>query len=168
MRQLRPDEIFVLRGAQARITSAAEAKIFALRTWLARVLLLTKEKRRPEDEALRRRFLRAMAAYLEQVAGLLVVGSIAGIVMNTAVVLPAILIGRAIDVATSWGQATSGDVWWAALAFVGGVTPRHRIRPKASSGVSCLRGKTEVTNKRACQKVRTGPPFSAASDSEPR
>ena len=37
-------------------------------------------------------FLWAMRPYLRQVAGQLVLGSAAGIVMNTAVVLPAILI----------------------------------------------------------------------------
>ena len=42
--------------------------------------------------------------------------------MNTAVVLPAILLGRAIDraLALERGQATAGDVAWAALAFIGG------------------------------------------------
>src|SRR6266700_7990416 len=42
--------------------------------------------------------------------------------MSTAGVLPAILLGRAIDRALSWerGAATAADVGWAALAFVGG------------------------------------------------
>src|SRR5215207_8452302 len=67
-------------------------------------------------------YLWIMRPYFRQVAGALVLGSLAGIVMNTAVVLPAILLGRAIDVALalSRGQATASDVGWAGLAFVGG------------------------------------------------
>src|SRR2546425_899540 len=67
-------------------------------------------------------FLWEMRPYFRQVVGQLVLGSVAGIIMNTAVVLPAILLGRAIDRALSWerGAATAGDVGWAALAFVGG------------------------------------------------
>lgn len=57
-------------------------------------------------------FLWEMRPYFRQVAGQLVMGSVAGIIMNTAVALPAILLER--------GEATAGDVAWAALAFVGG------------------------------------------------
>src|SRR5215831_8275990 len=67
-------------------------------------------------------FIWAMRPYFRQVAGQLVLGSLAGIVMNTAVVLPAILLGRAIDrtLAFERGQAAPLDVGWAALAFLGG------------------------------------------------
>src|SRR5215472_18950555 len=67
-------------------------------------------------------FIWAMRPYFRQVAGQLVLGSLAGIIMNTAVVLPAILLGRAIDQALAWerGSATTADVSWAALAFIGG------------------------------------------------
>ena len=67
-------------------------------------------------------FLWLMRPYYRQVAGQLVLGSIAGIIMNTAVVLPAILLGRAIDRALAWdrGAATAGDVAWAALVFIAG------------------------------------------------
>jgi hypothetical protein len=67
-------------------------------------------------------FLWEMRPYLRQVAGQLALGSVAGIIMNTAVVLPAILLGRAIDRALSLGrgEATAAEVGWAALAFVGG------------------------------------------------
>src|SRR2546425_1696762 len=67
-------------------------------------------------------FLWEMRPYLRQVAGQLVLGSVAGIVMNTAVVLPAILLGRAIDrvLSLARGEATAADVGWAALALVGG------------------------------------------------
>ena len=63
-----------------------------------------------------------MRPYFRQVAGQLVLGSAAGIVMNTAVVLPAILLGRAIDRALAFerGQAGAADVGWAALALLGG------------------------------------------------
>ena len=67
-------------------------------------------------------FLWAMRPYLRQVAGQLALGSLAGIVMNTAVVLPALLLGRALDRALAFerGEATGADVAWAALAFLGG------------------------------------------------
>jgi ATP-binding cassette, subfamily B, multidrug efflux pump len=67
-------------------------------------------------------FLWLMRPYYRQVAGQLALGSIAGIIMNTAVVLPAILLGRAIDRALAWdrGAATAGDVAWAALVFIAG------------------------------------------------
>ena len=67
-------------------------------------------------------FLWLMRPYFRQVAGQLVLGSIAGIIMNTAVVLPPILLGRAIDRALAWerGTATAGDVAWAALVFIAG------------------------------------------------
>jgi ATP-binding cassette subfamily B multidrug efflux pump len=54
--------------------------------------------------------------------GQLVLGSMTGIIMNTAVVLPAILLGRAINAARAFerGDVDPGAVGWAALAFVGG------------------------------------------------
>jgi ABC-type multidrug transport system fused ATPase/permease subunit len=69
-----------------------------------------------------RRFLWAMRPYLRQVAGELILGSIGGILMNTLVVLPAILLGRAIDTALAFerGAADVNAVAWAALAFIGG------------------------------------------------
>ena len=65
-------------------------------------------------------FLKAIVPYLRQVAGLLLIGSLGGLVMNTAVVLPPILLGRAIDAATAWGkgQASGEEVWQAGLAYV--------------------------------------------------
>jgi ABC-type multidrug transport system fused ATPase/permease subunit len=63
-----------------------------------------------------------MRPYFRQVAGQLLLGSIAGIIMNTAVVLPAILLGRAIDTVRAFerGEVGPGAVGWVALAFVGG------------------------------------------------
>src|SRR5712692_6797832 len=68
------------------------------------------------------RFLWEMRPYFRQVAGRLVLGSLAGIVMNTTVVLPAILLGRAIDraLALERGEAAAADVAWAALAYLAG------------------------------------------------
>ncbi len=70
-----------------------------------------------------RQFLAAILPYFQHVAGLLIVGSLGGIVMNTTVVLPAILLGRAIDLARAWadGQATESQVLWAGSLYVGGV-----------------------------------------------
>src|SRR5919106_2450165 len=67
-------------------------------------------------------FLWQMRPYFRQVAGQLVLGSIAGIIMNTAIVLPAILLGRAIDAVRTFerGDVGAGAVGWAALVFVGG------------------------------------------------
>jgi ABC-type multidrug transport system fused ATPase/permease subunit len=67
-------------------------------------------------------YLWEMRPYFRQVAGQLVLGSLAGIIMNTAVVLPAILLGKAIDAARAFerGEVGAGAVGWAALAFLGG------------------------------------------------
>ncbi len=67
-------------------------------------------------------YLWTLRPYFRQVAGELVIGSICGILMNTMVVLPAVLLGRAIDVTLAFdkSQATANDVTWAALAFLGG------------------------------------------------
>lgn len=69
-----------------------------------------------------RHYLWAVRPYFRQVAGQWVLGSICGILMNTMIVLPAVMLGRAIDVTLAFdkGQATIHDVIWAALAFLGG------------------------------------------------
>ena len=69
-----------------------------------------------------RYYLWEMRPYFRQVAGQLVLGSMTGIIMNTAVVLPAILLGRAINAARAFerGEVGPDAVGWAALAFVGG------------------------------------------------
>ena len=68
------------------------------------------------------KFLWALRPYFRQVAGELLLGSIAGIIMNTAVILPAVLLGKAIDTAlsASRGEADNRAVILAALAYVGG------------------------------------------------
>src|SRR5262252_764496 len=67
-------------------------------------------------------YLWELRPYFRQVAGQLVLGSLAGILMNTAVVLPAILLGKAIDAALAFerGDVGLGAVGWAVLAFIGG------------------------------------------------
>ncbi|HKA40348.1 MAG TPA: ABC transporter ATP-binding protein [Burkholderiales bacterium] len=68
------------------------------------------------------KYLWQLRPYFRQVAGELVLGSLAGIVMNTAVILPAILLGRAIDkaLALERGEATPDEVTLAALLLIGG------------------------------------------------
>jgi hypothetical protein len=63
------------------------------------------------------RFLWRMRPYIRQVAGEMVLGSVCGFIMNTAVVLPALLLGRAVDqvVALSRGETTPIAVTTAAL-----------------------------------------------------
>lgn len=67
-------------------------------------------------------YLWSLRPYFRQVAGQLVIGSIFGILMNTMIVLPAILLGRAIDMTLAFeqGEATLPDITWAALAFIAG------------------------------------------------
>jgi ATP-binding cassette, subfamily B, multidrug efflux pump len=69
-----------------------------------------------------RHYLWELRPYFRQAAGQLVLGSICGIIMNTAIVLPAILLGRAIDTALAYdrGQVSARAVTLAALAYVGG------------------------------------------------
>src|SRR5580700_242047 len=66
-------------------------------------------------------FLWRLRPYFRGVRGLLVIGSINGLIMNTAVVLPAIALGHAINVALAVQrhQATSSDIAWAAALFFG-------------------------------------------------
>jgi len=82
---------------------------------------------------------RAMAPYARQVAGLLTIGSLCGIVMNTAVVLPAVLLGHAIDVvlAQERGQAGGAAVTRAAVLLVAGTaaTELPRIGKRCWLGV---------------------------------
>lgn len=70
-----------------------------------------------------RHYLWELRPYFRHVAGELLLGSIAGILMNTMVVLPAVMLGRAIDVTLAFdkGQASLADVTWAALGFLGGM-----------------------------------------------
>ena len=65
-------------------------------------------------------YLWALKPYYRQVAGQLLLGSLAGIAMNTAVVLPAVFLGRAIDAATLFarGELTRAALVQALLLFI--------------------------------------------------
>src|SRR4029453_8402571 len=67
-------------------------------------------------------YLWELRPYFRQVAGPLLPGPIAGLIMNPAVVLPAILLGQAIDAALAFerGEVGPASVGWAALVFIGG------------------------------------------------
>jgi ATP-binding cassette, subfamily B, multidrug efflux pump len=68
-------------------------------------------------------FLWSIRTYFRQVAGELLLGSIAGILINTAVVLPAILLGQAIDTALAFSrqEVPESAVTHAVLLFVAGI-----------------------------------------------
>src|SRR5439155_11848517 len=80
------------------------------------------EECRPTCQGAMIRFLWSMRPYFRQVAGELLLGSLAGIVMNTAVVLPAILLGHAIDTALAFsrGEVAASAVSGEALLFIAG------------------------------------------------
>jgi ABC-type multidrug transport system fused ATPase/permease subunit len=68
----------------------------------------------------RKSFIWELRPYFRQVAGLLVIGSLAGILMNVAIVLPAVYLGRAVNTVLAFqkGSATASDVAIAAALFV--------------------------------------------------
>jgi len=59
------------------------------------------------------RFLWQMGPYARHVAGELVLGSACGVIMNTAVALPALLLGRAVDQVVGLDDTprNSGATW---------------------------------------------------------
>ena len=67
-------------------------------------------------------YLWELRPYFRQTAGEMILGSICGIIMNTTIVLPAILLGRAIDTILAYdkGQTSISHVTWAALVFLFG------------------------------------------------
>jgi len=89
-----------------------------------------------------------MVPYLRQVAGLLLLGSIAGIVMNTAVVLPAVALGHAIDVAIALdrGSATKAELGRAVVLVIGAAlaTELPRIGKRWWLGVARARIRATV------------------------
>jgi hypothetical protein len=60
--------------------------------------------------------------YLRQVTGLVVIGSVAGIVMNIVAVLPAVLLGRAVDTVLAYtgDEVPFGDVTRAVVLLIAG------------------------------------------------
>jgi hypothetical protein len=75
-------------------------------------------------------YLWEMRPYFRQVAGQLVLGAITGIIMNTAVVLPAILLGQAINAAQAFER---GDVGPSAVGWAPWPSWVARCSPKASA-----------------------------------
>jgi ATP-binding cassette, subfamily B, multidrug efflux pump len=67
-------------------------------------------------------YLLELRPYFRHTAGELLLGSICGILMNTMIVLPAVMLGRAIDTTLAFdkGLASLTDLAWAALAFFAG------------------------------------------------
>jgi ABC-type multidrug transport system fused ATPase/permease subunit len=67
-----------------------------------------------------RHYLWHLRPYYRQLSGLIVVGSMCGIAMNVAVVLPPLLLGKAINAIQNAqrGTGTTGQVAWAALLLI--------------------------------------------------
>ncbi len=93
-------------------------------------------------------FLWVLRPYFRQLTGLLLLGSLGGIVMNTAIVLPPLLLGRAINVvlAVEHHQTGAAQVGWAALLFVAGTaaTELPRIGKRYWLGVARTRFRASV------------------------
>jgi ATP-binding cassette subfamily B multidrug efflux pump len=66
--------------------------------------------------------LRPLRPYFRRAAGLLAIGSMAGIVMNTAIVLPSVLLGHAVDTVAAYrnGHSDADSVTTACLLLVVG------------------------------------------------
>ena len=69
-----------------------------------------------------RHYLWHLRPYYRQLSGLIVIGSLCGIAMNVAVVLPPLLLGNAINTvqAVQHGTGTTAQVAWAALLLIAG------------------------------------------------
>ncbi len=67
-------------------------------------------------------YLWELRPYFRQTAGELLLGSLCGILMNTSIVLPAVMLGRAIDATLAFdqGRGSLQSVGWAALAYLAG------------------------------------------------
>ncbi|MHB1527675.1 MAG: ABC transporter ATP-binding protein [Candidatus Dormibacteria bacterium] len=101
------------------------------------------ESKRPSSP-----FLWVLRPYFRQLTGLLVLGSLGGIVMNTAIVLPPLLLGRVVNVvlAVEHHQAGTAQVGLAALLFVVGTaaTELPRIGKRYWLGVARTRFRASV------------------------
>lgn len=91
----------------------------------------------------RARLLTPLRPYLRQVTGLVVIGSLAGVVMNIAVVLPAVLLGRAVDTVLAYArdEVPFGEVTQAVVLLVAGTlaTEVPRIGKRYWLGVAKAR-----------------------------
>lgn len=84
----------------------------------------------------RPRLLRPLRQYFRHVAGLLLIGSLAGIVMNTAVVLPSVLLEHAVDTVASFrtGQVQATSVATACLLLVAGTLATELPQSASATG----------------------------------
>jgi ABC-type multidrug transport system fused ATPase/permease subunit len=102
----------------------------------------------PQGRPGRARLLRPLRGYFRRVAGLLVIGSVAGIVMNTAVVLPSVLLGRAVDavLACRHGSTSAHAVATAVLVLVAGTvaTELPRVGKRWWLGVARARIRADL------------------------
>ncbi len=75
-----------------------------------------------ESSDVTRHYLRQLLPYFRQLSGLLVAGSLSGIAMNVAVILPPLLLGNAINAVQSarHGAGTISRVVWAAVFLIAG------------------------------------------------
>ncbi|WP_236836281.1 ABC transporter ATP-binding protein [Blastococcus sp. KM273129] len=91
---------------------------------------------------------RGMRPYARQVSGLLGIGSLCGVLMNTAVVLPAVLLGHAVDVvlAHDRGEADDATITRAVLLLMAGTlaTELPRIGKRYWLGVARNRIRANV------------------------
>ena len=96
----------------------------------------------------RTRLLWPLRDYFRRVAGLLLIGSLAGIAMNTAVVLPSVLLGRAVDavVAHRHGSTSGHAVATAVLVLVAGTvaTELPRVGKRWWLGVARARIRADL------------------------
>lgn len=93
-------------------------------------------------------YLFSLRPYFRQVTGLLAVGSLAGILMNVAIVLPAVFLGRAINAVLAYERhrAGAGSVGAAAALFVAATaaTQLPRIAKRYWLGLARNRLKANV------------------------
>jgi ABC-type multidrug transport system fused ATPase/permease subunit len=96
----------------------------------------------------RARLLWPLRGYFRRVAGLLVIGSLAGIAMNTAVVLPSVLLGRAVDAVVAYrhGNISAHAVTTAVLVLVAGTvaTELPRVGKRWWLGVARARIRADL------------------------
>jgi ABC-type multidrug transport system fused ATPase/permease subunit len=102
----------------------------------------------PAGRAGRARLLWPLRGYFRRVAGLLVIGSLAGIAMNTAVVLPSVLLGRAVNTVVAYrdGNASAHAVAAAVALMVAGsiATELPRVGKRWWLGVARTRIRADL------------------------
>jgi ABC-type multidrug transport system fused ATPase/permease subunit len=96
----------------------------------------------------RARLMWPLRGYLRRVAGLLLIGSLAGIAMNIAVVLPSVLLGRAVNTVVAYrhGDASAHAVAAAVVLLVAGsvATELPRVGKRWWLGVARARIRADL------------------------